>query len=522
MDGHQLYTDFVKHVPLGLMIWHLKDVKDISTFKLIAVNPVAQQILGLPADSTQTEWQDPFPAFLKIEPPEVYANIIRSGTSRDLGEICYRNEQSVERVVLVKAFPMPRQQVSVIFEDVTERKRAREAVGHLEQKLLFHLKQTPLAVIEWNVDFNIVEWNPAAEKIFGYSRREAMGQHADKLLVPTQIRDEIQQIWQNLNVLKTSISGINQNITADGRIITCAWHSTPLIDEEGNVIGVLSIAHDITDREQAAVELRQYAERLAQSNRELQDFASVSSHDLQEPLRKIQAFGDRLKTKYADVLPDEGRDYLERMLSATERMQLLIKDLLLFSRVTTKASSFKLVNLNRVVQGVLSDLEFQVQRVEGKVNIGDLPSIEADPLQMRQLLQNLLNNALKFHAPDRSPVVQIAATLLPPPSAQPTDKLPAPLPDPDRITALQGANQWLCELRVIDNGIGFDEKYLDRIFTVFQRLHRPSEYEGTGMGLAICRKIVERHGGSITAHSCPGQGSTFIVTLPVWQTRYVL
>lgn len=525
MDGHQLYIDLVKSVPLGLMTWHLANVQDASTFKLIAVNPVAREILGLPMDLAEADWEEPFPAFLKIESPEAYADIIRSATSRDLGEIRYRNQQAVERVVLVKAFPMPHQQMGVIFEDITDRKQAEEAVRHLERRLLFHLKQTPLAVIEWDLDFNIVEWNPAAEKMFYYNRREVLGHHVDKLIVPAEIRDEIQQIWQNLSVLKTSVSSINRNITADGRLITCEWHSTPLVDEDGNVIGVLSIAHDITDREQATAELQQFAERLAQSNRELQDFASVASHDLQEPLRKIQAFANRLQTQYANVLPAEGQDYLGRMQSAAERMQRLISDLLMFSRVTTQANPFKLVNLNHIIQGVLCDLEIHIQQTGGKLDIAELPKIEADPLQMRQLLQNLISNALKFHKPDSLPIVQVQAQLISA-NAYPTTH-PARTLNPSFGSALdqtktdmpQCTNQWLCEIRVSDNGIGFDEKFLDRIFTVFQRLHSHSEYAGTGMGLAICRKIVERHGGAITAQSCPGQGSTFIIVLPIWQNR---
>lgn len=528
MDGHQLYIDLVEHIPLGLMMWHLQDINDANTFQLIAVNPLARQILGLPIDLIESNWKEPFPAFLKIESPKIYADVIRSSTGRDLGEIRYRNEQSVERVVLVKAFPMPHQHMGVIFEDITDRKQAEEAIGQLERKLLFHLQQTPLAVIEWDLDFNIVEWNPAAEKMFYYNRREVLGHPVDKLIVPTETRDRTQQIWQNLSTLKTSVSSINRNITADGRLIICEWHSTPLVDECGNVIGVLSIAQDITDREQAAAELRQFAERLANSNRELQDFASVVSHDLQEPLRKIQAFGDRLNTKYANALSGEGQDYLRRMQSAVERMQILINDLLMLSRVTTQANPFRITSLNEIAQGVLSDLEVHIQQTGGKVEIVDLPNIEADPLQMRQLLQNLLSNALKFHKPGSPPHVQIQAQLFPPAAytAQTINPLACSISTQvstqvltqDQTRVLHFPSQWFCEIRVIDQGIGFNEKYLDRIFTVFQRLHSQSEYAGTGMGLAICRKIVERHGGTITAHSCLGQGSTFIVTLPIFQT----
>lgn len=251
-----------------------------------------------------------------------------------------------------------------------------------------------------------------------------------------------------------------------------------------------------------AEETRQ-REELASYNAELQQFASVASHDLQEPLRKIQAFGNRLKATCDEALSDQGRDYLERMQNAAGRMQTLIEDLLTFSRITTKALPFVSVNLTSVTQEVLLDLELQLARTNGRVEVGELPTIEAEPVQMRQLLQNLISNALKFHPEGEPPVVKLYSQLL-------TEEQ-----QPVEDTAIAH----LCQIIVEDNGIGFDEKYLDRIFNVFQRLHSRSEYEGTGMGLAIVRKIAQRHGGSITAQSTRGQGSKFIVTLPTKQLR---
>jgi signal transduction histidine kinase len=186
------------------------------------------------------------------------------------------------------------------------------------------------------------------------------------------------------------------------------------------------------------------------------------------------------------------------MQAAAGRMRSLINDLLTFSRVETKAQPFRPVDLGRVAREVLSDLEGRIEQTGARVEVDGLPTVEAEPTQMRQLLQNLIGNALKFHRPGEPPVVQVHGR-------------PALAPEGEG----DAADPTLCRIAVQDNGIGFDEKYLDRIFGVFQRLHGRGEYEGTGMGLAICRKIVDRHGGSITARSAPGHGATFLVTLPL-------
>jgi light-regulated signal transduction histidine kinase (bacteriophytochrome) len=249
---------------------------------------------------------------------------------------------------------------------------------------------------------------------------------------------------------------------------------------------------DISDRKKSEAELERYATQLERSNRELQDFAYITSHDLQEPLRKIQAFGERLKVKHGNHLGEDGIDYIERMRNSSARMQALINDLLVYSRLTTKALPFAPTDLSKIAKEVASSLEILISECQGRVEIGDLPVIDADPVQIRQLLQNLIQNALKFHRPDTPPVVKIYAQ------------------------NEGGEKRWAKQVDIVveDNGIGFDEKYLDRMFQPFQRLHPRDEYEGSGIGLSIVRKIVERHGGNITAKSRPGQGSKFIFTLP--------
>jgi signal transduction histidine kinase len=234
-------------------------------------------------------------------------------------------------------------------------------------------------------------------------------------------------------------------------------------------------------------ELAEKNARLEHSNRDLEHFAYVASHDLQEPLRKIQAFSDRVTKQYAAQLDDQGRDYLGRMNAAAARMQRLIEALLSLSRVSTKKKEEELIDLAPLVHEVLGDLEVRIQSTGGRVTVAELPCMEGDPVQIRQLFQNLIGNALKFHRPGQPPVVEVYALRRSPGQT---------------------------EIYVVDNGIGFDKKDAERVFLPFHRLHGRSEYEGTGSGLTICQKIVERHGGTIHAESAPGQGARFVVSLP--------
>lgn len=241
---------------------------------------------------------------------------------------------------------------------------------------------------------------------------------------------------------------------------------------------------------QSKVARRREAEtELQRSNQELQDFAYVASHDLQEPLRKIQAFSDILETEFGDKLGD-GAEYLKRMHAAATRMSKLIEDLLVFSHVTTKLPVPSEVDLNEIVVDVLSDLENRINRTQGRVEVDDLPKVLAGSTHMRQLFQNLIANALKFHQEDIPPVVKVTC-----------------------VTSRNGGD--FAEIIVSDNGIGFDEKYADRIFGVFQRLHGRGSYEGTGIGLAVCRKIVEQYNGTISAEGQTGKGSKFTINLPI-------
>lgn len=350
--------------------------------------------------------------------------------------------------------------------------------------------------------------NPAAAKLTGWKIEELLGKTEEVIFFPPKAKGTV----GGPELLKNDEGEYLPQQTfyrRDGTAFPVEYVRTP-ITENNKVVGTVVMFKDITERRQSEDKLARKAEELARSNRELEQFAFVASHDLQEPLRKIQAFGDRLKTKCESVNLDDGKDYLGRMQNAAARMQTLINDLLTFSRVISSNQPFVPVDLGAVTKEVLVDLEHRIERTKALVQVGKLPTIDADPTQMRQLLQNLIGNALKFQQPGAIPIVKIEAQMVTRDQIQDYAALPK------SSTSARSEDQF-CLLTVEDNGIGFEEEYLEKIFAVFQRLHGRTEYEGTGVGLAVCRRITDRHGGLITAQSRPGEGSIFVVILPMRQ-----
>jgi PAS domain S-box-containing protein len=278
--------------------------------------------------------------------------------------------------------------------------------------------------------------------------------------------------------------------TATGRLVPVQISTSPL--HLGSVTVVCAVVMDITERKATEEKIRSYMDTLEKRNEELQNFAFIASHDLQEPLRKIQVFGDLLAQKSMVFADDQSSDYIDRMRQAATRMRVLLDSLLEYSRVTTKGKSFQRFPLSEAVHEAMSNLEIRIKETKTSIALEDLPAITGDRLQMTMLFQNLIGNAVKFQFPDKEPHVRIYSGF-----------------------AENGRSDRGVEIHVEDNGTGFDERYSDRIFQPFERLVGRTEYEGVGMGLAICQKIVERHGGSISAKSAPGKGSIFTIKLPV-------
>ncbi len=377
--------------------------------------------------------------------------------------------------------------VSAQVTTVIERKLALQRIADALELNNTLINASTLGISAYDSSGQCIMANEAIARILGATRAQILGQNYSHI-----------ESWKKsglIELAREAVASGNEtrreiHITSDfGKEVWLDCHLTPFVSN--GEPHLLRTVEDISISKQDEVALQVYAAKLEQSNRDLQEFAYVASHDLQEPLRKVLAFGNLLTNEYGDAFDETGRDYMKRMQSACQRMETLIDDLLSFARVETRAQPFTEVDLNTVAQEVISDLGNHIERTHGHIEIGDLPMIEADQSQMHQLLQNLISNALKFHHKRCPPLVKISAKI----------------------------NGDACQISVEDNGIGFDIQYLDRIFKPFERLHNREEYVGSGMGLAICRRIVERHSGRITAASNPGNGSTFIVTLPIHQSK---
>jgi PAS domain S-box-containing protein len=362
--------------------------------------------------------------------------------------------------------------------------RLREADA-VARRLATIVEQTDDAVVVVKPDGTITEWNSAAERTFGYSAHEAIGASLRIVAGPEGTEDQ-QRVMQRLVAGESLVQYEATRVRKDGTRVDISLTATPLRDDDGAMVGAGAIVRDITDRKRADAARRGTERDLARSNLELEQFAYVASHDLQEPLRSIGGFSELVEQRYAGKLDDDGRRMIGFIRSGVERMQALISDLLSYSRAGQGALRSQQVDTRELVRETLSSLDAAVRDAGAHIEVGDLPVVEADRAALAQLFGNLLSNALKF-----------------------TDGRHPPQVD---VTAQAEDDAW--RFIVADNGLGIDPAQAERVFGMFERLHAEDQYGGTGIGLAICKRIVERHGGRIWWEPNAGGGTAFHFTLP--------
>jgi PAS domain S-box-containing protein len=363
--------------------------------------------------------------------------------------------------------------------DIHDRKQAEEA----SLRLAAIVESSDDAIISKSLDGVVTSWNAAAERIFGYRAEEMIGQPILRLL-PEDRHDEERMIIERLRQGERVDHFETVRRTKDGRLLDVSITVSPIRDARGTIIGASKIARDITVQKQLAEELAQRAAELERLNAELQQFAYIASHDLQEPLRTITNYVQLLAQRSRGKLDAETDEFIAFAVDGAKRMQQLIIDLLAYTRVGGKAREVTVVDCEALLARVLGDLQLAIKDSAAEATHDALPTVHGDAGQLGLIFQNLIGNALKFRgaAPPRI-----------------------------HVSARREGAQWVFSVR--DNGIGLDPQHAERIFQIFQRLHTRTKYSGTGIGLAICKKVVERHGGRIWVESQPGQGATFLFTI---------
>ncbi|MEM9829499.1 MAG: ATP-binding protein [Bacteroidota bacterium] len=467
---------------------------EVTDFRYEQINQLALQLIKKQRHQlTGSTLLTAFPDLRGSELFQQYLAVI-NGVQSFRSEFHYQNEE-IDTWYRNYAFRLG-EYLIVQFTDISEYRQIVEEKSRNEG-----LYQAIVRTLPSNLDLLLV--NRAFEvQISKGNPLKALGIHS-AVSVSTSLNkelaaDEFEPIRKKC---QQSFKGetIREEVSEEDTVYRLSY--VPVYDHGSVAFGCLIVAEDIGIFNLSEDELRNKLYALESAKESLEQFAYVASHDLQEPLRKIRAFGDRIATRYADKLDDTGQDYFERMQGAAGRMQTLIDDLLKYSRVGRIQNGFEPVDLNKLLDTVVDDLETTIEESGAKVEVGELPTVEGEATQLRQLFQNLLSNAIKFKREGVLPRIAIQAILL---SAEQTN-LANQLTDYYKIT-------------VQDNGIGFEEKYLDRIFNIFQRLHGRNQYPGTGIGLAICRKIIDNHQGDIYATSRVGEGSSFHIILPQQQT----
>lgn len=485
--SEERYRSIVEHSLIGIAF-------SDANFRMLYVNDKYCDIIGYPKDEILkhnilmplTEEgkkivRDHYNKRLKGEsvPVKYEIEIIRKkGEKRrvSISSHAFTNSKGQKRVVAQ-------------FLDITERKLMEKALREREKRYRFLssiTEQVRDSVLVTDLDYKIIYINKAAEILFGYSKNEIYGKSPDLLNAEPLANDIQAQIYSTVSSGKEWM-GVNMNRKKDGSTFYCEFTVSPLTDENGLPLGYIGIQRDVTDRKKMEMKIQQSIEELKRSNEDLEQFTSMASHDLGEPLRVISGYMHLLEEIYGKKLDNEGLNYIKSVQNSANRMQQLINDLLSLSHVGIEGIPFKMADMTEILRESLANLQASIDESGAVISIDkELPKTNVDRFQIVQVFQNLIGNSIKFRRGEKPKI---------------------------HIGTAKKKDRWIFSIK--DDGIGIEKKHFDDIFVVFQRLHSKSEYPGTGIGLTICKKIIERHGGQIWVDSIVDKGSTFYFSIPI-------
>jgi PAS domain S-box-containing protein len=443
-------------------------------------NPLAARMFGKTHDqlASTTLWEQ-WPSSLRTEIERRHRLSLHEQTPVEL-----QHPIEIEKWVELRAFSCELGTIAY-YHDLTEQKRASE----LQERLAAIVESSDDAIIGKDLNGIIQSWNRGAERIFGYQAHEIIGKHISTLAAP-EVIDEIPGILKRIARGERVDHYQTKRKTKDGRILTLSLTVSPIRDSSGVVMGASKVARDITEHQRQEEALRIVNAALTRSNADLQQFAYSASHDLQEPLRMVATYSEMLQRKFGGQLGPSGDEYIGYTIQGALRMEQLLHDLRAYTQASTmEQEPTEDIDASKVLDKTLQNLEGAIKDSGASITRTALPSVRMHEFQLQQMFQNLIANSIRYRT-DAPPRIHVAAK--------------------------RQGKEWLFSVQ--DNGIGIDPQYQEQVFGIFKRLHSTAEYPGTGMGLAICQRIVERAGGRIWVESQPGQGSTFFFTIPCRET----